>query len=354
MMPTKAQLFRAGMDTLYATGAYRLFGRGAAGVGLIFTLHHVRPEQPAQFSSFAPNRILEITPEFLDITLAQIRELGIEIISLDEMVRRFEARDFGTRFACFTLDDGYADNLTEALPVFERHDAPFTVYVTTGMPEGRVEMWWIELERIIRDNPEIEWRIGARTERSPTATEAEKWAVFNEIYWSLRALPLDEQRAFSERMAKRYRIDRAQLCVSDSLTWEQIATLARHPLCTIGAHTEAHCAMAKLTESEIADDIERCLKTLTDVTGERPRHFAYPYGDSGSAATREFELMESVGFASAVTTRKGVLFAEHADHLMALPRVSLNGEYQQARYVTLYASGAPFALWNGFKRLDVI
>jgi peptidoglycan/xylan/chitin deacetylase (PgdA/CDA1 family) len=354
MLPSKAQLFRAALDTLYATGAYRLFGRGTAGVGLIFTLHHVRPEPPGQATGFAPNRILEITPEFLDATLGEMRDLGIEVISLDEMVRRFEARDFGKRFACFTLDDGYADNLTEALPVFERHDAPFTVYVTTGLPEGRVEMWWVELERIVRDNPEIEWEIGGVSQRRSSVTEPEKWAAFNNIYWSVRTLPLDEQNAFTERMATRYGIDRAALCVSDSLTWEQVAALARHPLCTIGAHTEAHSAMAKLSEAEITEDIERCLKTLEEVTGERPRHFAYPYGDAGSAARREFELMARAGFASAVTTRKGVLFPEHADHLLALPRVSLNGEYQEPRYVRLYASGAPFALWNGFKRLDVI
>jgi peptidoglycan/xylan/chitin deacetylase (PgdA/CDA1 family) len=351
MLPTKPQLFRAAMDALYATGAYRLFGRAAAGVGIIFTLHHVRPD-PAS-SGFEPNRILEITPQFLDATLAQIRNMGIEIISLDEMARRFAARDFDKRFACFTLDDGYGDNLTEALPVFERHDAPFTIYVATGMPEGRVAMWWVELERIIRDNNEIEWPGSDGSRRCSTATVDEKWAAFNEIYWAARAMTDADQRAFCASLAARYGIDRAGLCRSDSLTWDQVAALARHPLCTIGAHTEEHLALSKLTESRIVEDTERCLDTLTEVTGERPRHFAYPYGDSGSAARREFDMMGRFGFDTAVTTRKGLLFAEHADHLLALPRVSLNGEYQEARYVTLYASGAPFALWNRFKRLDV-
>jgi hypothetical protein len=32
--------------------------------------------------------------------------------------------------------------------------------------------------------------------------------------------------------------------------------------------------------------------------------------------------------------------------------VSLNGDYQALRYVDLYLSGAPFALWNRFRRID--
>jgi len=64
-------------------------------------------------------------------------------------------------------------------------------------------------------------------------------------------------------------------------------------------------------------------------------------------------MAKELGFLTAVTTRKGVVFPEHAEHLTALPRVSLNGDYQQARNVKLFLSGLPFALFNNFRKLDV-
>ena len=87
--------------------------------------------------------------------------------------------------------------------------------------------------------------------------------------------------------------------------------------------------------------------------GQPVRHFAYPFGDRGSAGERDFRLAREAGFDTAVTTRRGPLFPGHANHLHALPRVSLNGHFQAMRYVDLFLSGAPFLLWNKGRQLDV-
>jgi hypothetical protein len=48
-----------------------------------------------------------------------------------------------------------------------------------------------------------------------------------------------------------------------------------------------------------------------------------------------------------------MLFSEHAAHLHALPRVSLNGLWQDLDYLDVLISGAPFVLWNRGRRLNV-
>ena len=54
---------------------------------------------------------------------------------------------------------------------------------------------------------------------------------------------------------------------------------------------------------------------------------------------------------TAVTTRKGLLYGEMADAITALPRLSLNGDYQDIAYVRTLLTGAPFALLGAINRL---
>jgi peptidoglycan/xylan/chitin deacetylase (PgdA/CDA1 family) len=85
----------------------------------------------------------------------------------------------------------------------------------------------------------------------------------------------------------------------------------------------------------------------------RPRHLAYPFGDETAAGPREFRIAADVGYKTAVTTRPGVIFRKHAGHLTALPRISLNGEFQRPRHARVLVSGAATGLWNGLRPLNV-
>src|SRR5262245_15864323 len=99
----KTAMLKAAMSGLYHTGAHRLLAPYTQGIGVIFTLHHVRPDE---HKAFAPNRFLEVSPEFLDSVLDQTQDSGFEVVSLDEAVARLKKGD-DRRFACFTFDDGY-------------------------------------------------------------------------------------------------------------------------------------------------------------------------------------------------------------------------------------------------------
>ena len=92
--------------------------------------------------------------------------------------------------------------------------------------------------------------------------------------------------------------------------------------------------------------IEAALGTAaraSGLSGRRPR----------PAGPREFRIAAELGFKTAVTTRPGVLFRAHAEHLTALPRISLNGDFQRPRYAKVLMSGAATGLWNGFRRVNV-
>ncbi|MEJ8573731.1 polysaccharide deacetylase family protein [Microbaculum marinum] len=345
----RTSIFRAGLDTLYYTGAYRALAPFTSGAGVIFTLHSVVPGEPP---AFAPNRILTVTPEFLEATVKRIRSAGLDIVSLDEARERLRSGGQGRRFACLTFDDGYRDNLDHAFPVLKRQEAPFAIYVATCMPDGTAEPWWLALEQAIAASGSIKVPAGDGSETLACGSVEEKYRAYEKVYWRLRGLGETEKRAMARTIAADAGIDMPAIVRDLSLTWEEIEWLAGDELVTIGAHTISHPALARLSDAEAEYEIAGSRRRIGEKTGVRPRHLAYPYGDPESAGAREFAIAARLGFATAVTTRPGVLYPQHAGYLTALPRVSLNGDYQSLRYLDLFLTGAPFALWNGFRKVD--
>jgi peptidoglycan/xylan/chitin deacetylase (PgdA/CDA1 family) len=340
---------RAGLGALYFTGAHVWLRPIFSGLGAVFTLHQVRPRRDADFQ---PNAHLEVTPEFLRETLAHLRAHDIEIITIDQLHQRLVERNVSRRFACFTFDDGYRDNRDFALPVMRAFDAPFTIFVTSDFAEGSGRMWWIALERVIAKASAIEVEIGGTATRLDTIGAPAKCAAFSRLHGWLRTLPGDDDiRREISALCARHGVDEAAICRDLCMSWDELEGLATEPLITIGAHTISHCNLARQSEEvarrEIADSRARIESRL-----QRPvRHMAYPYGDRAAAAAREFMLAAAAGFKTAVTTRPGMIFPESAGHLTALPRVSLNGHYQDARMLPVLTSGAATAMWNGFRRV---
>ena len=128
------------------------------------------------------------------------------------------------------------------------------------------------------------------------------------------------------------------------MDWRQLAALATDPLVTIGAHTVNHPILSKVDDKAVRAELENSRAVIEAALGVRPRHLAYPVGDQSAAGPREFKIAAELGFNTAVTTRPGVIFPQHVKHLTALPRVSLNGNFQRTRYAKVLISGAATAL----------
>jgi peptidoglycan/xylan/chitin deacetylase (PgdA/CDA1 family) len=346
----KKTILRTGLEALYFTGSHVWMRPFVGGVGAILTLHHVRPQRDA---AFQPNRLLEVTPDFLEAVIVRMRRAGIDLVGLDEMHRRLAERNYKRRFACLTFDDGYRDNLVHAYPILKRHAVPFAVYVATSFPDRLGELWWLALEAVIARNDRIGLVIDDEDRNFDCRTVDEKRKLYEAIYWWLRGLPSeDELRHVVRDLAARYRVDVAAFCADLCMTWGEIEELARDPLVTIGAHTVNHVRLTKVPEKVARAEMRMSAAVIESALGRTPAHLSYPIGDATSAGPREFAIARELGFKTAVTTRPGVLFPAHREHLTALPRISLNGEYQQLRYVEVLLSGAGTALWNGFRRVD--
>ena len=132
----------------------------------------------------------ETDPHLLSVSPAHFRE-QLEVVkrmaeplSLDGLSVVPDRGAFPRRGVIITFDDGYLDNLENALPILRAAEVPATIYIATGYIGSNREFWWDDLERLILggerlqksvrltiDGRSYEWDFGTDFEVDP------KWNV---------------------------------------------------------------------------------------------------------------------------------------------------------------------------------
>jgi peptidoglycan/xylan/chitin deacetylase (PgdA/CDA1 family) len=319
--------------------------REARGRGAIFTLHHVRPKVA---SPSAPNAHLEITPEFLDAAIAQLSQEGYDFIALEDVPGRLVSPQ-ARPFACFTLDDGYRNNVEHALPVFERHQVPFTIFVNEGFADRTHTIWWETLAALLNACDQLVVDFGATCsgdglETIDLSTEGARLDAFDRMSRLIESDDEADAVARLDGLARRYGIQPLEITRTLTMGRDDLSKLSRHPLASLGAHTVSHRALKRLSDDEAAREMQRSADWLEALTGTRPAAIAYPYGTQAAVSERDQALASALGFTVAVTTQPGTICESYASRLTGLPRISLNGYYQEPHYVAALASGIPFAI----------
>ncbi|TPJ52220.1 MULTISPECIES: polysaccharide deacetylase family protein [unclassified Mesorhizobium] len=334
------------------TGLAPLVKPLVGGIGAILMLHRVtaKPEKPDSV-----NRHLNIAPGFLDAMIAGLKADGYAFVSIDEAVERIAARGKGGQFAAITADDAYRDNMTEALPVLEKHGAPITIYVAPGLINGTADLWWDVVEDLVNAGDRLTLTTSEGKTTIDCTSPAKKLQAIARLHTYLTSEVREEDlRAVLRELAHANGVDAGRPRVDTLMTWSEIRAIAAHPLVTIGAHTINHSNLKRLSEADARHEIVGVKSILRAELGEEPRHFAYPYGYASAVGCREVGFVRDAGYTSAVTTRHGVLRAEHAGFLHALPRISVNGRYQNLAHIRTMLSGVTTPLANAGKMVVTI
>lgn len=339
----KTILGRTALKAARWTGAARLARHGTRPFGAIFTLHHVSPEP---IDNLPPNGHLRISPAFLSAVIRHLRARGYDFVDLHQVVERIrtgpEAND--RFFVAFTLDDGYRDNLVHAAPIFAAENVPYTIFVSPGLCERTVMPWWEIIEEVVCGSGRLV--LPHRDGQSlPAGTWAEKRRAFDQLSLHLTTeCPEDEVGRRVEAIAAAN-----GLVASDSasrvMDWADLRSIGRDPLCTIGAHSMTHPRLSRLPPEKVEAELDQSRRAIGEKLGRRPDFFAYPYGSPAACGRREFDIAAGLGFKASFTTRLHALTRRTAVDVQALPRLSLNGYYQDPRYIDVLISGLP-GLWK--------
>ena len=245
------------------------------GIGHVFMLHRVLPEKLNQYTI---NKGLAITPEYLEECIQYFISKKYRFISLDELHHiLMSGAPQKQKFICFTLDDGYKDNLDYAFPLFKKYNIPFAIYITNCFPNRTTILWWYLLEQTIQSESKFELNCGAETFAFKWSNDAEGEKVYHEIRTKIRRIP---KNTYRDSLKKSFDIDEAfieQDCTQNALSWDEIKQLSAESIVTLGAHTMNHLSLATLNEADLNAEMEQSKLELEIRIGKAVEHFAYPY-----------------------------------------------------------------------------
>lgn len=320
------------------------------GVGSVMCFHRVVPKDDR--SANVENRSMEMTPGGLRAILDWVRRRGIEVIRLDEVRQRL-ASPRTPKFIVFTFDDGYRDNLTEALPIFRDFGMPFTINVTTGFINRTASVWWYSLEDAMAGRPKLDFTWDGTRCTYQIDTPGQRERTYIEVAGLIRAQGRATRDELVATICAGAGIDPLARTRELMLTWDEIKKMTDDWHVNIGSHTVGHHNLNHLTEEEVAAELIDA-RTELEAKLERPvRHLAYPFGGRNAVGRREFEIARAADFTTATTTRCGNLFHEHAWNLQALPRLGLSGNYPPLIRMRKLECGLIPAKENDWQRIVV-
>lgn len=272
-------------------------------------LHHVKQKrQPA----IGPLADYTVTPSMLEAYLLERAEWeGISDLadSIDQENKGFH----------LTFDDGYRNNLTDALPVLEQHEVPCVLFITTGFIDGTVYPYELEIAEVVQRASFLS--IPGRSEPVELQNRSERQDLYRDLRLPLKPASHSKREAYMDRLAHLNNYDRAVMQREPLMDWDDLRELSNHPLVRIGAHTHSHVLLSRQSWRNAWEEIRNSKQELEEHLGKPVRHFSYPYGGN-SIAVRQ--MVRWLGFEYAFTTQ-----ARRVDQITAwnrynLPRIDIN------------------------------
>lgn len=280
-------------------------------------------------------QLLCVTPENFDAQmhfLAQNRR----VVPLHQLIAEAGQGQFIPGSVAVTFDDGYADNLENALPVLERYGIHATVFVCTGSLGRKDGFWGDRVESVFLGGsslPEtfestvlgISW---------PTRKYKERLTAHDAFRGALRkATPETIERAVAE-LLEWGGVSEEQSLHRPVLDTDGLRRLAASEMIEIGAHGISHASFAAMPPEVQVLELKEGMRRLESILGQGVRLLAYPYGSADSFGPETRQLAKQAGYEAVVAVTQSDLNAPV--DLQAFPR----------RVVRNW-NGAVFAGWMG-------
>ena len=256
-------------------------------------------------------------PVALKRSLSELRRAGVELVEVEQALDQFVMREergnaafSGHPRVAFTVDDGYADAVEIAGPVFAEFDCPVTCFVAPEIVDGREWYWWDKVDILLRSSPRSELVIDHEGLRRTLAlrTPHDRRITFEEICALIKRAPADSVQGILERLAV---AAEAELPVSAPsqfrvLDWNAMLAAEKHGW-RFGAHSMTHPVMGQCTDRRAEWEISESISTVRARLANPSGVFCYPVGGDSDFGDREVEILRRNGVRWALSAIPGKL-----------------------------------------------
>lgn len=309
-------------------GFYKLFVPTPQGWGAILIFHRIVPRDANGIRMTE----MEVSPEFLDYIIGHFKSRGFCIASMNDVHRWLHLGKAPGRFVVFTFDDGYVDNFTHAYPVFKKHNAPFTIYLTSGFPDHTAIIWWYLIPELVSERKVLEFSLEGRRQLLPCRNAPEKVAAYKQLKSLIQTFRGRETKNRILELFESMKVDPFSVTRRLAMTWQQVLHLSRDPLVSIGGHTVNHLVLKNLPDDVARAEILDAKNKIEKMINRPVDHFSYPYGGNKGIGPEDEALVRTCGFKTATTTHQGSVFFANRGAMQSLPRLSCGGEKYFERY----------------------
>ena len=249
-------------------------------------------------------------PEMLAVSPDNFR-LHLQFLKEHCSIVRFEEEwlDEIKPAVAITFDDGYADNVLQALPILEEVGIPATFFVSTGNIGTGRNFWWDLLAEILLRENEFPQHFKLHDNSFgrvwSTETREQRRTLYDELMMLMHKVSsdridewLDQLRAWAEPSDMKPNQHRA-------MNREELSRLAVSPWATLGAHTVSHAALAALSEEQQRKEIFTSKQDLEAMSGKKITTFSYPFGRRVDYNHISVRLCREAGFLKAASNFPG-------------------------------------------------
>ncbi|MDB6063063.1 MAG: hypothetical protein JWM78_3166 [Verrucomicrobiaceae bacterium] len=280
-----------------------------------------------------------LSPVHLERCLNYLCENNYRFISLEEAVQRtLNGTLEREKWVAFSLDDGFAEQVTLAGNIFSKFDCPATCFLITGFIDGNLWQWEHQLNFLLKNT----------TATSVTVKFASAEQTFNlqipkahrPVIAAIRKHGANNAYQIVEQISQelQIRIPSAPPLDERPATWDEIRTMEERGM-QFAPHTVTHRIVSGLSDDEQSHEIAESFKRVKQECKQPSNIFCYPSGQADQYDERMFNKLRDAGVSAAFSALPGYLngpqIASDPNYRYAIPRMTMPDNFDElVRYVS--------------------